>query len=377
MARALDTLCSDMRNSPLLGLVLVLLAGCPGEAPPPATVDAGDVPAQVQRVSGKAMDYFVANTPLQDAALATDGIDPPLNATSAADGAFAFETVPVGSQIFFSASRMGYRPTRNLVVVADTPVEQDLYLMSTADIDRQYATDGKLPTPGRAFIVAELQRPDGMPMDAIPLIDIKLVDNAGVPVPGIIGPYVFGAAGDIVPVGPTQTEIHNGKSRVAFLDVPPGSFSLQIAYRDGGGQTQLLNTPATTIADGAALVRSGGMTGPTPAPGGPPPNPRFAQDVFPRLQTGANGGRGCVNCHTIGGQAAVAPFNALPADVLESLKLKPGLIDLATPENSLLLTKPLYEPPPLPQNHPNATYVNVNDPDYKVILLWIQQGALL
>jgi len=29
------------------------------------------------------------------------------------------------------------------------------------------------------------------------------------------------------------------------------------------------------------------------------------------------------------------------------------------------------------QNHPNATFVDANDPDYKRILLWIQQGALL
>jgi hypothetical protein len=365
-----------MRNSCLLGLAL--LAGCPGEAPPPATADAGgEAPAQVQRVSGKAMDYFVANTPLQ-AALATDGVDPPLTATSATDGAFSFDSVPVGSQIFFTASRTNYRPTRNLIAIADTPVEQDLYLMSVADIDRQYATDGgKTPTPGRAFVAAELLHNNGTPMAGIPLTDVKLVDGAGAPVPNILGPYVFGVNGDIVPVGPTQTESHGGKARVAFLDVPVGSFSLRVAFRDGQGQTQILETPVTTAADGASLVRSGGLSAAGVPTGGTTPNPRFAQDVFPRLQTAANGGRGCVNCHVVGGQGAVAVFNALPSDVLASLKLKPGLIDLTTPADSLLLTKPLYEPSPLAQNHPNATYVDVNDPDYKLILLWIQQGAPL
>jgi hypothetical protein len=324
------------------------------------------------------MDYFVANTPLQGAELASDGIVPQLVAASAADGAFSFDTVPVGSQVFFSASRGNYRPTRNLVEIADAAVEQDLYLMSIADINRQYATDGgKTPTPGRAFVIAELYRGDGTPLTGIPLLDVTLVDGTDAPVPNVIGPYVLGANGDIVPVGPTQTELHNGKARVAFLDVPVGSFSLKVKLVDGGGEPQTITTPVTTAIDGATLVRAGGRGGPGAPTGGTPLNPRFAMDVFPRLQTAANGGRGCANCHTVGGLGAIAVFNALPADVLASLKAKPGLIDLASPADSLLLTKPLYEPPPALQNHPNATYVDANDPDYKVILLWIQQGALL
>jgi hypothetical protein len=370
VARSL-ILCSHMRRS--CSLALVLLAACPGEAPPIPTADAAvEVPVQGQRVSGKAMDYFVANSPLQ-ASLATDGVDPPLMTTSASNGAFAFESVPVGSQVFFSASRSTYRPTRNLVAIADAAVEQDLYLMSVTDINRQYATDGgKTPTPGRAFVIAELLHDNGTPLAGIPLIDVKLVDGAGAPVTGAIGPYVMGAGGDVVPTGPTQTQTHNGKSRVAFLDVPVGSFSLKVTVL---GLPPTLTT-ITTAADGATLVRSGGMGVPG-APAGNVLNPRFAVDVFPRLQTAANAGRGCANCHTVGGTGAVAVFNSLPSDVLAVLKAKPGLLNLATPASSLLLTKPLYEPAPALQNHPNATYVDINDFDYKLILLWIQQGALL
>ena len=46
----------------------------------------------------------------------------------------------------------------------------------------------------------------------------------------------------------------------------------------------------------------------------------------------------------------------------------------ATPADSLLLTKPLYDDPP---NHPNATFLDMNDPDYIVFLQWITQGAPL
>jgi hypothetical protein len=377
----------NLRSLGPLGLLGLLgpgvLAACVGEAPPPPGTgdgddDPGDVPAQVQRVSGKALDYFVPATALQ-ATLTTDGIDPPRTATSATDGAFAIDELPVGSQLFFSAARAGYRPTRNLVAIADAAVVQDVYLMSTTDINRQYATAGKTPVAGRAFVVADLQRNNGTPLAGVPLTSIKLVDAANAPVAGVLGPYIFGATGDIAPAA-TQTETHGGKTRVAFLDVPAGRASLQVTFLDGAGQQQTLTTPVTTVADGATLVRSGGTggTGGTAGGtggGGGALNPRFTTDVFPRLQTAANGGRGCANCHTVGGLGAIAVFNALPTDVLAALKAKPGLLNLTTPADSLLLSKPLYEAPPALQNHPNATFVDANDPDYKLILLWIQQGA--
>jgi hypothetical protein len=40
-----------------------------------------------------------------------------------------------------------------------------------------------------------------------------------------------------------------------------------------------------------------------------------------------------------------------------------------------LLKRPLYEAPPAPQDHPNATFLDVNAPDYKLFLLWITNGA--
>jgi hypothetical protein len=269
-------------------------------------------------------------------------------------------------------------PTRNLIAIADASIDQDLYLMSTSDIGRQYATAGKTPTAGRAFVVAELQRSDGSPLAGVALTAVQLVGANDAPLAGVSGPYVIGAAGDILPPpgGPTETTTYNGKSRVAFLDVPVGASSLKVTYTDGG-QPRTITTPVSTAADGATIVHSGGMRdgGSVPSGGGAQ-NPRFATDIYPRLQTAANGGRGCANCHTVGGIGSVAVFNALASDVLASLKAKPGLINLADPPASLLLSKPLYELPPATQNHPNATYVDANDGDYKLIVRWIQQGAL-
>ena len=69
------------------------------------------------------------------------------------------------------------------------------------------------------------------------------------------------------------------------------------------------------------------------------------------------------------------PYDDVPATVLANMQAITGVINLAAPADSLLLTKPLYEPPGTPQNHPNATFLDVNDPDYKLFLLWITNGA--
>jgi hypothetical protein len=87
----------------------------------------------------------------------------------------------------------------------------------------------------------------------------------------------------------------------------------------------------------------------------------------------AAGGLGCASCHTATGVAAVLAYDEPAATVLMNMKAIPGVIDLATPADSLFLTKPLYEP--APYNHPNATFLDTTDPDYKLLLRWIEQGA--
>jgi len=360
---------------------LSFLVACVGKAPPgggddsTAGDDAPPPDTTNQRVTGKTLDYFAAATPMPDAIVSSDGIVPAKMTTSIADGSYAVVDVPPGSKVFFSVEHASYRPTRNVVIsVADVEVTQDLYVMSIADINRQYATDGKAPTAGKAFVIAELQRNNGQPAAGVPLTDVKLLDAAGQPVPGVIGPFTIGAVGDVTPAS-TQTELQNGKVRVAFLDVPAGTFKLDLTVLNGQGQPQTITSSLTTTTNGATLHLVGGAGG-GGAGGGAVTNPTFAADIHPRLQKAASGGVGCGNCHTAAGQGAVLVLDGAASAVLDALKAKVGLIDLATPANSLLLTKPLYEPAP-PQNHPNATFLDLNDADYKLISLWITQGAKL
>ena len=245
--------------------------------------------------------------------------------------------------------------------------------MSVADVSRQYVTLGKTATPGLAVLFDEMRNDAGAPVVGIPLANVKLLDAAMQPVTGALGPFFIGVNGDVDPAATTSAAFGTPpRSRVLFLDVPPGSFTLSVTYPPAAGGADLTSTAAiTAIADGGVLAITGG----TPT-GMNPTNPRFTTDVYPILQRAAQGGAGCANCHTAGGPGAVLQYD-LPADqLLANAKAITGIIDTATPANSLLLSKPLYEQPPAPQNHPNATWLGT-EPAYSTILLWITQGAIL
>ena len=353
------------------------LIACVGKAPKAVDdPDAGvDAPVETGLLySGVTKDYFTAATPMADATITSDGVTPPMTATSGAAGEFSIEHIPTGSVIFFSVAHASYRPTRNVpVTIGDMAVTQDLYMMASADVDRQYLKANATPVgAGKAFLTVELERNNGMPLEGIPLANITLVDAAGAPVPGIVGPFFYGSTGDVDPALTTAT-VFNGTSRAAILDLPPGNFTLKVVHPNGTGGDQTLTVPITAVADGATLAVTGGAGG---GGGGMVTSPKFSTDIYPRLQKAAAGGLGCATCHTLGGPAGgVLKFDD-PADLtLTNMKALPGVIDLVTPASSLFLTYPLYEP--APYNHPNATFVDINDPDYKLFLTWIQQGALL
>jgi hypothetical protein len=344
----------------------VLAAACAGEAPPSTggdPPDAAPLPALGQRISGKVIDYFGV-VPVADSIVTTDGIDPGKTATSIADGTWALEEVPTGSKVFLSVAHTNYRPTRNVATtVADVDVVQDVFATTVDDIRRQYTSLGRAPTGGTGVVIAELENTDGTPLVGIPLGNVVLTDALDQPVATAVGPFFFGPV-DIDPAATVAT-LANNQSRAAFLDLPPGTFKLKVT--DGGGSIAV--TTFTIIADGSTLTISGGLV-----PGGGSGNitdPSFAAHIHPRLQKAALGGVGCGTCHTANGVGAIVVMDGLPADVLAGLTTR---IDLVTPASSLLLVKPLYEPAP-PQNHPNATFLDINDPDYRLILLWISKGA--
>ena len=358
-------------------LAIVTAAACVGDPPPAGEVDAaGDSDAGTDaapvdpsvRVSGKAKDYFTGAA-LATVALESEGMEPQLNATTDGTGDFAFDTVAPGSVFYLIASRTAYRPTRGEPVrVEDMAVIADQTVVSVADARRQYTSLGLPLVAGKAVVFAELLRRNGTPLVDVPVADLKIVDMLGAVVGS--GAFVFGPNGDLVSNATLAvTTAVAGRSRVGFLDVPPGSYTLEVTYATGGGAPMTDRVRVEALADGASLVRTGeggGMGGMGAR--------TFTADIFPRLQTAANGGLACANCHTAGGLAAILPFDGPLQGTYDAIMARPGVVVTATPETSLLLTKPLYEDPP---NHPNATFLDVNDPDYIVFLTWITQGAPL
>jgi hypothetical protein len=374
-----------MRNAWLrIGLVMFLGAGCVGKAPPngnnpDAAGGGGDDDAgggsgsavTQQVVSGKVMDYFTGAA-LAATAVTTDGLTPAAAATSGADGSYTL-TIPVGSKLFATTSRGNYRTTRSAVItVTDQPVTQDLYAAASADVARQFSSVGVAQTTG-TIIAAEIQKNNGDPYAGLPLTAFTLVDSANAPVPGISGPFFFGAVGDLDLAVTTSTAYGTPpRVRVAFLNVPAGTFTLNTAFTDGMGNPKINSTTIIVDAGGATLALNGGLSGGTAAT--TVTDPTFATDIYPRLQTAAKGGLGCANCHTANGPAAVLPYDGTPDVTLAAIKAAAGVINLTTPAASLFLTNPLYEITP-PQNHPNATFLDVNDTNYKLFLLWITNGT--
>jgi hypothetical protein len=345
------------------------------DAADPVSVDAP--PADLgQTVSGVAMDYFT-NAPLPTTSVATDGIDPQMTATSAVDGTWELDHVPTGSKLFLSTTRTNYVATRNLVTtVTDVPVIQNIYIGSITDTHRQYTSVGLAPANnvGKAIVFAELQDAAGTPLVGFPLTNVTLLDAAQAPVTPS-GIYFIGTVGDVDPLVTIATaEIFPigtpARSRVALLGVPPGSYTLSVNYGTTAAPL-IVTTGITALADGFELALAKAGTNTTAQP----TDPTFATDIYPMLQRAAAGGLGCANCHTAGGLGAVLKYDDPAITVLANMNAITGVLNLTTPATSLLLVRPLYEQPPALQDHPNATFLDITDPNYTLFLLWITNGA--
>jgi hypothetical protein len=129
-----------------------------------------------------------------------------------------------------------------------------------------------------------------------------------------------------------------------------------------------------STADGVTLVSTANAAAPagTGTGGGATPL-SFATDVYPMLQRAALGGQGCANCHNGTMLAGGLAYDGAAGDVYTKIMATPGVVVVATPATSMLLSMPLYETPP--DLHPNATWLTNLDPAYVKIMQWISDGA--
>lgn len=199
-------------------------------------------------VSGVIRDYF-STAPLASVLVTVDD-HPTLTTTSGTVGGYTF-SISGSTTLRVVTALNNYRPTRNeTLTIGTSAVMADQFAIALADINRQYTAVGLIPTINTGVVIVNLRDSLNQPRVGIPIADIVLRDAAQMPVGR--GPYVFGAAGDIVSQAQLSvTAAFNGRSRVAFLDVPGGTYTLAVTVP--GPQT--LTASVIVTANGVTLVQ--------------------------------------------------------------------------------------------------------------------------
>lgn len=238
-----------MRNCmrPIRGVILpavfALAFGC------------GDDPTGSGRVvlGGAVRDYF-SSSGLPDVTVTYVDEGTALVGMSGPGGAYLFLNLHPSSAAVVTAALAGYRTTRSEAIALTPPsVSADLEIVATADVARQYTGVGRTPVAGTSAVFVTLRDASGQPHTGIPVADIALAPQAGGG-PAGVGPFVFGASGDIVDNATLSvTTAFDGRARVAFLDVPPGAYTLTVTFTSGTVQTKTVNLDV--VADGVTLVR--------------------------------------------------------------------------------------------------------------------------
>jgi hypothetical protein len=228
------------RYLPLILPVVLLLGG--------AACETGDEP-RILTLSGQVADYYSAS-PLPGVTLSWDEPNTRTTTTSGS-GAYQIGNLLATEILFITGTLANYRPTRNEPVVLGTSsATANLALVANADAARQYTTLGLTETAGTGLVIVNLRNAAGQPHTGIPLADIELQDAMGDPVG--TGPFVFGAGGDVVDQATLSvTTDVGGRSRIAVLNVPPGTYTLRVAYTDGGAQVK---TAVVVVLDGTVTL---------------------------------------------------------------------------------------------------------------------------
>jgi hypothetical protein len=179
---------------------------------------------------------------------------PPRTAASDAAGRYRLPDVASVTVLDVLATQpAGYRQSLNgPLATAGSWKACDLFVLSAADVNRQYAIVGSTPTPGTAFVVVELRQPDGGPLEGIAVSSIVLVDADSNPIAE--GPYFFGASGDIDTSLLVSTAFA-GQARAAFLNVSavPARLTVNSATPGVGGVVGF-----SPVASGANALVFGG-----------------------------------------------------------------------------------------------------------------------
>ena len=345
-----------LRN--LVPFVLVPLfvgsTGCSG--------DDGEEGIPKYSVTGNVVDFVTGEKLDTQASITTSGLSPAPTITVTGTS-FLIRDVPLHSvfQVLASAPPT-YRSTYNpaIEVTEDNVDDVTITALSESYLDMLKAAFGVSPVSGTSILVGRLIDDKGQPVANVPATAFDLA--AG------LGPVRF--LDDQRQPAPNLTA-SSASGYFVLYNVPTGL--MRITSKDENFGMSMADSPiaatAVTLAD---VVVGDGQAG-TPLP----TTVSFTKDVAPIFLR-----RRCDACHDGGGigkDLGGLHLNGAPEkmykELVEEISPRVGTkrVDLQQPAKSLVLTMPSREDPP--DSHPNITFASSADPDYQILLRWIEQGA--
>ena len=333
--------------------------------------------------------------------------------TTGPNGAYTI-TVPANGTVALAAQRQGYNQTYNVIATQAAPImNKRIYIAEGAwlgEIAGAHNVNLNAPftcqTPGLEQEMCIYGAVVGR------ILDDGTAGNGEVrPVGGVYpddfyiygpndvewyvrGPYFLDYTGTSSAAATQSVVYQNGQGEyLGGLYV----FFPEIPQRGGGGQQIGLRVSITYDYNGNNRYFGPHDVSAFRAPGGavtwanvyetglaPPDQPivdvDFDTEIYPMFAPVAEGGLGCVGCHTNqGGAVPSGNFNVYGGPEVAYAQLDPAQypqrVNLASPSDSYLLVRPLYEADGN-QDHPIYAFASEADIGYQTIYKWIQEGAV-
>jgi mono/diheme cytochrome c family protein len=307
-------------------------------------------------VTGDVVDFQNGATVATGVSVTASGITPPPMIT-AQGSMFTITEVPENSVFQILAAATDYRPTFSEVieVKADNVTGVKARVVKASYINGIATAFGITPTAAKGIVIVKLVDANGMPRANIPGAQLILAGST-------MGPFFLDAQGNAA-VG---AQMSTASGYAVWFECLPGITEAGQA----AAATITVDMATSPVAGGSVTLAIAKVT--DGAPPALPTNVSFSGQILPIFTA-----RGCLACHgasgpgsDLGGLDMNGGANKVHAELVTE---RPGIrVNLAMPEMSLILTKPLREEPP---NHQTATFQNAQDPDYLKLLVWIREGA--
>jgi hypothetical protein len=172
---------------------------------------------------------------------------PTSTTTTDAGGNFELTDLTRGNSVRVVVTATNYAETVNPIrLLGAATINVTDFAVSAQFVTNQYTAAGVIRSAGAGTLIVELEDDLGTPRTGIPQADITLLDQNQAPAG--TGPYIFGAGGSLDNTLVVTTAF-GGRSRIAFLDIAPGNYTLKVI--EG---IIVLTRPLQVRTDGVTLV---------------------------------------------------------------------------------------------------------------------------